>query len=155
MFWESSLPDTAVCEITSVQQESRFGVLKNRPLPSTVIVTLLGNPAAGPPDIRLGTAIMIASRSPLTSPANRIRTPCPSGRSILSQIISEPDQLTVVSKLPNNTVCRAPFSPQPEPTSAGGGAGCSTAAGSQAPKVLNRSKPSTGSFCAETGFFSG
>ena len=143
------MPDSAVCEMTSVQQESRFGVLKNRPLPSTVIVTLLGNPAAGPPDTRLGTAIMMVSRSPVTSPANRNRVPCPSGRSILSQIISEPDQLTVVSKLPNNAVCRAPFSPQPEPTSAVGGAGSSTAAGSQAPKALNRSRPSKDSFCAE------
>ena len=148
------MPDSAVCEMTSVQQESRFGVLKNRPLPSTVIVTLLGNPAAGPPDTRLGTAIMMVSRWPVTSPANRNRVPCPSGRSILSQVISEPDQLTVVSKLPNNAVCRAPFSPQPEPTSAGCGAGCSTATGSQTPKALNRSRPSTGSFCAETGFFS-
>lgn len=149
------MPGTEVCEMTSIQQESRFGVLKNRPLPSTEIVTLLGNPAAGSTDTRLGTAIIIASRSPATSPANRNRMPCPSGRSILSQIISEPDQLTVVSKLPNNAVCRAPFSAQPEPTSAGDGAGCSTAVGSQALKVLNRSRPSKGSFCAETGFFSG
>ena len=64
-----SCPAKRVWAETSVQQESRFGVLKNRPLPSTVAVTLLGSSRPTSSARSAGIAIMMASISPDISPA--------------------------------------------------------------------------------------
>lgn len=141
------------CELTSVQQESRFGVLKNRPLPSTVAVTLLGTSTPESPDFRPGRAMMMAKRSPEISPAKRILTPSPLGRRMFSQSMSSADHLISASMLPNSEAVANPVSPQ---VRAGGGnaASTSTSLGApQAPRGPSNSSHSSGDFCAETDFF--
>jgi len=141
------------CELTSVQQESRFGVLKNRPLPSTVAVTLLGTSTAESPEFRPGRAMMIASRSPETSPMNRILTPSPFGRGMLSQSMSSAVHLICASILPNSEAVADPLSPQVR-TGGGNAASTSTSVGApQAPNGPSNISHSRGDFCAETDFF--
>lgn len=122
----------------SVQHESRPGVLKNRPLPSTVAVTLLGVALAALPGARSGIAIMMARRSPATSPLNRSLMPLSFGRSMLSHSISVRDQFTSASMLPNNEVLMPPSSPQPDAGACG--------AGSQTPAMGQRHRPSRANF---------
>ena len=132
-----------------------WGCSKNRPLPSTVTVTLLGISTPASPRFRSGRAMMSASRSPETSPTNCSLTPLPSGRSMLSQAMSSADHRISVWIPPYKDDLAAPLSPQVL-DSGPGGASTSTLAGSpQAPRGPRSISPSKGNSCAESDFFSG
>ena len=152
MLYVPSSSASLVCETTSVQQESRLGVLKNRPLPSTVAVTLLGISTDVSPGFRPGRAMMMASGSPETSPTNRNLTPSPFGRCMLSQTMSSADQLISVSMLPYKDDVAAPLSPQVRCVGSDGGSGTGSGVLPQAPKDPTSINPSKGIFCAETDF---
>lgn len=108
----SGSPARGCCAAISVQHESSPGVLKNRPLPSTVMVTLLGNSLPTSPDRSAGSATMKASCSLSISPVNRKRAPLPCGRSMFSQRTSSADQSTAVAMPPTSVARKKPLSPQ-------------------------------------------
>lgn len=89
-------------------------MLKNRPLPSSIKVTLLSSAVPDSSRSRPGRAIMMAMRrsAPTTSPANRIRAPAPFGRGMPEHSSASADQSKVPVNAPNSSVFRRPCGPQ-------------------------------------------
>ncbi len=93
----------------SVMQISWFTVLKNRPPPSSISVTLLANSRAVWFLTRSGTAMMIAIGRLLSGedPANFRRAPAPSGRGMPSQVRCALVQAISADNAPISRACNS------------------------------------------------